>query len=87
MTIHLSGDREEIVRSFIEDGRFTSEDEVIDEALRLLQERDEQAKLASLRSDIAIGIKQADRGELAPFDPQATLELIRSRQAPPPGQS
>ncbi|MGC1721068.1 MAG: hypothetical protein WA746_18955 [Isosphaeraceae bacterium] len=36
MTIHLSGDREEIVRSFIEDGRFTSEDEVIDEALRLL---------------------------------------------------
>ena len=36
MTIHLSGDREEIVRSFIGDGRFTSEDEVIDEALRLL---------------------------------------------------
>ena len=26
MIIHLSGDREEIVRSFIEDGRFTSED-------------------------------------------------------------
>ena len=62
MTIHLSGDREEIVRSFIEDGRFTSEDEVIDEALRLLQERDEQAKLADLRRDIAIGIEQADRG-------------------------
>ena len=58
MTIHLSGDREEIVRSFIEDGRFTSEDEVIDEALRLLQERDEQAKLADLRRDIAIGIEQ-----------------------------
>ncbi len=38
MTIHLSGDREEIVRSFIADGRFTSEDKVIDEALRLLQE-------------------------------------------------
>jgi putative addiction module CopG family antidote len=44
MTIHLSGNREQIVRSFIEDGRFTSEDEVIDEALRLLQERDEQAR-------------------------------------------
>ena len=87
MTIHLSGDREEIVRSFIEDGRFTSEDEVIDEALRLLQERDEQAKLANLRRDIAIGIEQADRGELAPFDPQATLERIRSRQVPTAGHS
>lgn len=87
MTLHLSGDREEIVRSFIEDGRFTSEDEVIDEALRLLQERDEQAKLANLRRDIAIGIEQADRGELAPFDPHATLERIRSRQAPTARQS
>jgi len=87
MTIHLSGDREEIVRSFIEDGRFTSEDEVIDEALRLLQERDEQAKLADLRRDIAIGIEQADRSELAPFDPHATLERIRSRQALTAGQS
>jgi antitoxin ParD1/3/4 len=86
MTIHLSGDREEIVRSFIQDGRFTSEDEVIDEALRLLQERDEQAKLAALRHDIAIGIEQADRGELARFDPNATLERIRSGSAPATGQ-
>jgi antitoxin ParD1/3/4 len=81
MNIQLSGDREQIVRSFIQEGRFSSEDEVIDEALRLLQERDEQAKLADLHREIAIGIDQADRGELAPFDPHATLERIRSRQA------
>jgi antitoxin ParD1/3/4 len=80
LTIKLSGDREQIVRSFIEDGRFTSEDEVIDEALRLLQERDEQAKLEALRRDVAIGVEQADRGELAPFDPQATLRSVRSRE-------
>ncbi len=86
MNIHLSGARTEIVRSFIEDGRFTSEDEVIDEALRLLQERDEQAKLANLRRDNAIGIEQADRGELTPFDPHATLARIRSRQAPTAGR-
>ena len=71
-----------IVRSFIQDGRFASEDVVIHEALRLLQERDEQTKLADLRREIAIGIDQANRGELAPFDPHATLERIRSRQAP-----
>ena len=39
------------------------------------------------RRDIAIGIEQADRGELAPFDPHATLERIRSLQAPTAGQS
>jgi Arc/MetJ-type ribon-helix-helix transcriptional regulator len=54
---------------------------VIDEALRLLEERDDQAKLAELRRKIPIGIEQADRGELAPFDPRATLARIRSRQA------
>ena len=69
MTIHLSEDREQIVRSFVEDGRFASEDEVIGEALRLLQERDEQARLADLRRDIALGIEQADRGELRPLIP------------------
>jgi antitoxin ParD1/3/4 len=87
MTIHLSGDREQILRAFIQEGRFSSEDEVIDEALRLLQERDEQARLSDLRRDIAIGIEQADCGDLAPFDPHATLESIRSRQAPVTRQS
>ena len=80
MTIHLSADREQIVRSFVQAGRFASEDEVIDEALRLLQEREEQATLATLQRDIALGIEQAERGELAPFDPHATLQRIRSRE-------
>ncbi len=81
MTIDITGAREQIIRSFIQDGRFSSEDEVIDEALRLLQERDEQAKLADLRREIAIGIDQADHGELGPFDPNATMQRVRSRQA------
>jgi hypothetical protein len=46
--------------------------EYTDAALQLLQEQDEQATLADLRREIAIGIEQADRGELAPFDPHAT---------------
>ena len=79
MTIQLSGEREQFVRSLVQGGQFNSEDEVIDEALRLLQERDIQARLADLRREIAIGIEQADRGELGPFDPQATLARIRSR--------
>jgi len=87
MRIQLSEDREQFVRSLMQDGRFSSEDEVIDAALQLLQEQDEQAKLADLRREIAIGIEQADRGELAPFDPHATLERIRSRTAAATRQS
>jgi antitoxin ParD1/3/4 len=87
MTIHLSGEQERFVRSLLQGGRYASEDEVIDEALRLLQEREDQTSLAELRREIAIGIEQADRGELAPFDPQATLARIRSSQATNTGQS
>ena len=87
MVIHLSEDREQFVRSLLQGGRYASEDEVIEEALRLLEECDEQARLADLRREIAIGIEQADRGELAPFDPHATLGRIRSRQASSSGQS
>ena len=79
MTIQLSDDRQQFLHSLLQGGRYTSEDEVIDEALRLLEERDEQAKLAELRREIAIGLEQADRGEMAAFDPHATLAQIRSR--------
>jgi Arc/MetJ-type ribon-helix-helix transcriptional regulator len=39
MTIHLSSEREELVRALLEAGKFASADEVIDEALRLVGER------------------------------------------------
>lgn len=81
MPVRLPYDREQFVRSLIEDGRYPTEEAVIDEALRLLEERDEAAKLERLRQDIAAGIEQADRGELGPFDPHATLSRIRARQA------
>ena len=79
MTIQLYNDRQHFLRSSVQGGRSTSEDEVIDEVLRLLEERDEQAKLAELRREIAIGFDQVDRGEVAAFDPHATLAQIRSR--------
>jgi antitoxin ParD1/3/4 len=77
MTIHLSSDREQFVRALVQAGQYASEDEVIAEALQLLEEHN---KLAVLRREIAIGIEQADRGELEPFDPDATLARIRTRQ-------
>jgi antitoxin ParD1/3/4 len=80
MTIHLSEDGERLVRSLVQGGGYASEEEVIGEALKLLQERDERARLDDLRREIAVGIEQADRGELGPFDPHATLARVRSRR-------
>ena len=82
LTINLSGDREEFVRSLLHAGDFASEIDVVEEALRLLEERSiDQASLSALRREIAVGVAQADRGELAPFEPQATLARVRARPA------
>lgn len=80
MTIHLTPDHEELIRSLLEGGRFTTEAQVLGEALRLLQEREEQARLDELRREIAVGIERADRGDTAPFDTWATLRRVRSRE-------
>ena len=86
-TIHLTGEREQLVLSLVQAGPYDSEDAVIDEALRLLQERDDRAKLDALRREIALGIEEADRGELGPFNPLATLARVRARQAASSGPS
>jgi Arc/MetJ-type ribon-helix-helix transcriptional regulator len=39
MTIHLSGRREQLVLALLRAGRFASADELIDEALRLVEQR------------------------------------------------
>jgi Arc/MetJ-type ribon-helix-helix transcriptional regulator len=43
MIIHLLGPREQIILSLMEAGKFSSVDEVIDEALRLVEKRYQQA--------------------------------------------
>jgi Arc/MetJ-type ribon-helix-helix transcriptional regulator len=57
MTIHLSGDREQVVLALLRAGKFASSDEVIDEALRLVAER-YPATVESKES--AIGSKISD---------------------------
>ena len=87
MNARISERWEPFVRSQLCGGRYASEQAVIDEALRLLEQRDERTMLDELRREIAIGIEQADRGELAPFDPHVTLARIRSRPLTRTGQS
>ncbi|MBD2065939.1 type II toxin-antitoxin system ParD family antitoxin [Leptolyngbya sp. FACHB-671] len=70
MNVSLTPELEQFVHEKVKSGRYLSASEVVREALRLLEERDRlyQAKLAELQQDLAIGIEQADRGELIDDD-------------------
>ena len=87
MVIYLSEESDEIVRSLVAAGRYATDGAVIDEALRLLGEREERAKLEALRRELAQAIEEADRGDFVPFDPEAILAEVRARRASVAGQS
>ncbi len=62
----LQGFVDELIRS----GQYDTEGEVIHHALWLLKDQYDldQLKLAELRKELAIGLEQADRGDVRPFD-------------------
>ena len=83
ITIALPAELEELVNAKIQSGQYHSAGEVIREGLRLLEEKDtlRQIKLEQLRRDIAIGIEQADRGDLAPLDVEDIIARGKKRLA------
>lgn len=66
MNVSLTPELERFVSSKVASGRYQSASEVIREGLRLLEEREvtKQAALEEVRRKIAVGLEQADRGEL-----------------------
>jgi antitoxin ParD1/3/4 len=81
MNISLTPELEQLVAEKVESGMYRSASEVVREALRLLKERDEirRQRLEELRREIAVGLEQADRGELAPLDVDAIKAEGRRR--------
>jgi antitoxin ParD1/3/4 len=75
MNVTLPPEFEAFVIEQVENGVYPSPDRVVQEALRLLKEQDErrQAKLEDLRQEIAIGLEQIERGEVAPLDIEAII--------------
>lgn len=61
MSVLLSPQTEEMIREKVESGRYPTADEVVQEALRLLEAHERH--LAHLRAELARGIDQLDRGE------------------------
>jgi len=74
MNISLTPHLEEIVKGKVDSGLYTSASEVMRDALRLLEERDQlrELRLEELRREIQKGI---DSGEATPLD----IEDIKAR--------
>jgi antitoxin ParD1/3/4 len=65
MNVHLTPELEELVQSKVRSGRYNSASEVVREALRLMEQKDEvrTIQLQELRNRIDKGLAQAERGE------------------------
>ena len=83
MTVSLTADLEEYVKTKIQSGQFNSPGEIVRAGLQLLQEQDalRQIKLEQLRKDIAVGIEAADRGELISSEDVFRELYQRNREA------
>lgn len=76
MSRQLTPQHEALVEQIVATGDFGDADQVIDEALRLLEERHRQ--LQELRAKLQVGLDQADRGELAEWTPELRQQLRQS---------
>ncbi len=83
MNVPLPAELERFLTELVESGRYESEGEAVCAALRLLKEQEELRgiRLAELRKEIAIGLEQADRGEL--LDADEVFRRLRDKRKNP----
>jgi antitoxin ParD1/3/4 len=83
MQISLPPELAQFVAQLVQSGRYDTESEVVCQGLWLLRDHEELRKIRieELRKVIAVGIEQADRGEVAPLDMQAILAKSREQLA------
>jgi len=65
MNVHLTPELEQLVQTKVQSGRYNSASEVVREALRLMEQKDElrMIQLQELRKRMDKGLAQAERGE------------------------
>ena len=86
MNINLTAQQEETVREKVNSGLYTSASEVIQEALRLMDERDQMlsAKLQQLRQDLQEGL---DSGPSVPWSAEEMKQSARKSRRPKAGEA
>ena len=65
MNVNLTPELEKLIRNKVKTGRYNSASEVVREALRLLEERDQirQLQIQELRKRIQAGLASLERGK------------------------
>jgi antitoxin ParD1/3/4 len=74
MNVSLTPELEAMIRQQVDSGRYNNASEVVREAFRLL---DEHQRRQHLRSLLAVGLEQAQRGELVEFTPELVEDIAR----------
>ena len=87
LNLELSPDLEDFVASKVALGQYQSVSEVVRESLRFLEQHEALLKVpaAELRARIAVGLEQADRGELR--DGEEVFQELEARLASPDSSS
>jgi putative addiction module CopG family antidote len=75
MAHYFTTEQEAIVERILATGEYADADEVVTQALLLLEERDRRRRW--LRAELQIGIDQAERGELIEWTPQFMDDILR----------
>lgn len=78
MNVNLTPELEKLIREKVASGLYNNQSEVVREGLRLLAEQDRlrEAHLEKLRTALAAGLEQADRGDL--LDGPEVVEEMRA---------
>jgi antitoxin ParD1/3/4 len=86
MTVTLTTEQEQFITEQLKDGHYRSAADVVTQSLGMLREQEEfiRSNVAELREKIAVGIEQANRGEL--LDGRAVIDALleKNRQRPRP---
>jgi putative addiction module CopG family antidote len=80
MITHLPADLEQFVKAKVQSGRFTSSDEAITEAVRLLRQR-EEAEEARVLEGIRRGLEDMRAGRTQPLE-EAFADIRRDLNLP-----
>ena len=77
MNVSLTPTLEELVQRKVATGLYNSASEVIREALRLLDERDQvrEMRRATLRKEFAVGVDQLAKSQVSEYDDQSLNTL------------
>ena len=79
MSISIPTEYVPFVNELVSSGSYPSQDAVMRDALQLLQAK--RLEFEELKAEIAIGIEQANRGEVVPFDSDKIIANARKRYA------